>query len=515
VPGDALRDVAGNYEVPVGRTNDVRRLADALDAPTSGASLTRVVGPRGSGKTVVLSTVLAGRPALHLQVADLTAEDLLADLRLLAGAVLGRMPVARRPGVLPMGPGRGEWQSFLMGIADHMAEEGEPFVLALDGYEALVGAHRRIGEELGEFLEAASLRELPLRLVLTGRSATVFDDIEMGEGAGVVTTETIQLGAIPYRVAGWGQGGAGPRDAFRRWALLGDHPAHYREGTGDEALEETIVRRVLRPDGDLFDAPLGRLEAAFRRPARYAAVLRALSRGPLDWSGVLREAGGIDTGAQLAPYLRGLEEEGLVRADLPLGAPEGSRARRYSVVDPYLAFWFGWVLPWRSLIPSLGGREVWSRYIEPELGTHFQSWMEEGARRWIAEHSEESFGAPTREVGALWGGEADFPVAGRLANGQVVYGLVDWDSASGMPPRELPREMVRRMRDTRYGIGRQSRVALYFLAGDPGEAIRRSVARESFARVVRLEDLMGDPEAPEREKQGARRRRGSPAVPRR
>jgi len=469
----------------IGRSREQAALEFALDGP--GTRVVALVGSRGSGKTALLAAALQGRQSLHFQVADLPPGDLIADLRALAEAVLGQVPSSRRPGVLPLGPGRGEWLSLLKGIGDHVEESDEPFVLALDGFEALTGAHRRIEEELLEVVESAATRSVPLRLVLTARRAEALGAFAREEVAAWGQPTTLTLGALPYRDAGWDRLELTPRDAFLRWAILGDHPDHVRPGYPGESLGAEVVRRVLDPRGDLFDAPLRRLEAGFRRPARYAGVLRALAAGTLDWSGILRSARGIDSGAQLAPYLKSLEEEGLVRVALPLDAGPRSRSRRYAPADPFLGFWFGWVLPYRSLLPSLGGEAVWRDFIRPGLEPHLQHWMEEAARRWIAEHAEEGLGAPAREVGALWGGEADFPVAGRLANGQVCYGLVEWGASTD----HLPREMERRMRETRYGIGRQARGALYFLAEKPGPWIRRSVARESFSRVVGLDELMG------------------------
>jgi hypothetical protein len=164
------------------------------------------------------------------------------------------------------------------------------------------------------------------------------------------------------------------------------------------------------------------------------------------------------------------------------------------VSDPFLAFWFGWVLPRRSLLAPGAGRAIWRRQILPELDGHFRSWMEEAARRWLREHAAEELGAPAREAGALWGEGPEFPVAGRLANGQVCFGLVDGSQES----RDLAGEMSRRMRETRYGIGREARAPLFFLSGRENEAIRRNAARNPLARVVTLEGLMGQAPGTER-----------------
>ncbi len=472
----------------VGRGRERVLLAGALETP--GPGLVWVTGPRGTGKTALVATALHGRGGLHFQGGEWTTEDLLADLRGLAEARIGAVPTPRRPGVLPLGPGRGAWLALLLGILEHASGTRAPFVLALDGLEGMVAAHRRLAADLEEVLDAADTRGVPLTLLLVARSASWAEEFEGSFERPPTVKGRVALGSVPYRAAGWAHGARTPRDAFLRWALLGDLPERLpRGGSGMEAetVEEAVVRRVLSRDGDLYEAPLRRLKATFRRPARYGAILRALARGPLDWSAVLRHARGIDQGAQLAPYLRGLEDEGLMRVDLPLDAAPGSRSRRYLPGDPFLGFWFGWVLPHRSLLSTLGPREVWRRHIRPDLAPHLQGAMEEATRRWMLEHAEEAFGVPAREVGSLWGAEADFPAAGMLANGQVCYALVDWGGRrSGMPT-----EMAERMRDTRYGIGRQARVPIYVLPEDPGEPMRRAAARDPLHRIVTLEELMG------------------------
>jgi hypothetical protein len=297
----------------------------------------------------------------------------------------------------------------------------------------------------------------------------------------------LALSPLPFRIAGWAHGGTDPSDAFRRWAIFGDDPACLPRGSARGSLESAVVSRVLLPEGDLFDVPLRRMELTFRRPARYMALLRALGRGPLDWSGILREARGVRSGGQLAPYLTRLEGEGMIRSDHSLDARPASRNRRYSIADPLLAFWFAWVLPRRSLLAPLGAEVVWREHIRPSLGPHFQTWMEEAARRWLRDHAEEALGVGAREAGALWGEEADFPVAGRLANGQVCFGQVEWESRSADPARE----MAERIRASRYGIGRESRTPIFFRVGGEDEAVRRMVARAPYATVVSLDGLMG------------------------
>jgi len=451
-------------------------------------------GPRGRGKTSLLRAATAGVEGdlLHAELSPLPEGALLEDLHLLTARTLGPLPAPLRRGALPLASdSEGSWLALLVGLVDRIRDSRRPLVLILDGFDHLLAARRLIALELGEVLASARVDALPMALLLTARDPRGLREV-IGEGELLGAPQlSLELPPLGYREAGWGHGGSDARDAFLRWSLLGDDPARLQKTQAELPLEQVIRDRVLDPAGDLSDAPLLRLETTFQKPARYAAILRALAPGPLDWSGILARVHGIDAGGQLAPYMQRLEEEGLVRVSQPLDAPPGSRARRYSVADPFDAFWFGWILPRRSLLGQVQGVEgrkrFWREELLPHLDTHFQNWMEVAARRWIEEHGEEGLGAPAREVGSLWGEGIEIPVAGRLANGQVCIGIVAWGAGGGGAIERLDRGM----RESRYGFGWQARAPLLFYGVPPDVEVRRFVARDPMARVIGFDQLMG------------------------
>jgi hypothetical protein len=462
----------------VGRDDETKALGGFLDREGPGLAL--VGGPRGRGKTALLARALTDRRAVHFQALPLPPEGLLADLEGLLHSVLGEVPLPRRPGLLPLTNPEARWEALLTGVADRAREAG-PLILALDGAENLFGAHRKWLPLLIETLVQVQEGGVPLKVVVAGRPGTPpVPDPDL----------TIELSPLPFRDAGWGHDADSPREAFVRWAVFGDHPAHLAPGTNPLDFEAAVVARILDPGGDLHDRPLRTLEGIFQRPARYLALLRALAEGPLDWGGLLSRAQGVDTGGQLAPYLRRLEEEGFVRTERPLDAEEGSRNRRYVLTDPFLAFWCGLVLPHRSLLTRMGPEAVWQGRIRPALPAHLDRWLARAALLWLRDHATERLPAPARTVGALWGGEADFDAVAWLESGQVCYGLSRW-SGDPVEGSELPDEMARRMEATRYGIGREARAPLWFLPGGAGEELRRRSARDPLGRILRLDDLMG------------------------
>lgn len=503
----------------LGRGAELAELTSFLDAPGPGVMV--VSGSRGVGKTALVARALEGRRAVHFQALPLGPGELVSDLEATVRAALGSLPGPSGPGPLPLPGPDARWEALLAGLVERTEGE-EGLVFALDAADTFLRARRSWAPLLAEAVARARARGAGPRVILSGRGSPE-------EWAGGLTPDaSLGLGGLPLREAGWGHGARSPEEAFFAWALLGDRPANLppavrdlraadpegwpptgggdarRDGPGEgddagpgsgsaaalEAVGRTVVRRVLSPGGDLFDAPMSLVEASFQRPRRYLALLRALSRGPLGWARVLDGAQGVETGGQLAPYLKKLEEEGLVGVERPLHASPGSRDRRYLLRDPFHAFWFGWVLPYRSLLASHGAESVWREWILPWVGGHLERCLARAARGWLAAHARELLPAGARSVGGLWGGEADFDAVAWLENGQVCYGLARW--TPGVPDGEsLVREMAARMKATRHGIGREARAPLYFLPDGEDEVLRRERARVPLTRVVTLADLMG------------------------
>lgn len=385
------------------------------------------------------------------------------------------------------------WAALLTEFAEQASTRG-PFVLVLDDAHRLSDARSRVDAGLADALGHARALQLPFHVVLAGRAGAM-------PAVGTISNmskPSLQLGVgpLPLRAAAPHLPGSEPYHKIRAYGVFGGMPsvlAHL-----DTSLTVgTNVRRLLLPDsGALADLPLSWLERSVQTPTRYVSALEALSHGGAEWADLSDAIPDLTKSGQIAPYLKRLAELGLIETCRSLDSAPRSRSTRYSLTDPFLAFWLRFILPWRA---SERDTEIVPHYasaIRPGIRDHLQNVMPALCRRHMAIDALETFGSNAREGGAIWNVAADIPVAGTLGTGAVYYGTCLWDPPTGRPrtPEQTPLERLdRNIRETRYGFGRERRVRLVFTGRATPTWLRREVARRDDARIVSAEDLVGDP----------------------
>jgi AAA+ ATPase superfamily predicted ATPase len=453
-----------------GRSEELARLASVLDG--LGPDLTVVRGREGAGTTALVARALTDRA--HRSYVAVPVTD--ADHRAL---------LAER---LDLTPG-GDWPALLDQLADRLERTRDRTVLVLDGVEHLLAARSRLPVLLAAFWARVRGHALPLHLVLVGSDPAALGALTAeGSPLADMITLDLELGALPFREVTTPLRGWAARDRIVAWAALGGMPSVVRWVDPALGLLPNLRKIVLDPDAPLLRAGTDMLRRLVQSPARYASILMAIAQGRREWGDIARAVPDFGSSGQLAPYLGRLEELRLVETRRSLDAREGSRSRRYHPTDPFVAFWFRFVLPNFTELERGQAADVWARRIRPFLDDHVRLQFGELAREYVARYAERLPG-PAREIGALWGPGYELDVAATLRGGAVCYGACSWEhSAVG---EEAFGPIVRALRDSRYGFGRESRLEVVFHAGGVGEDLVRRAAREDQIRLVGLEDLLG------------------------
>ncbi len=387
------------------------------------------------------------------------------------------------------------WETLFQDVVE-AAPEGRTLVVVVDDAHRWVESRARFESALqGAVGRAnASGRSVHVTLVAPEVPATRLPSEDL--------LPPLPIRSLSFRAALPFLPGATTWARLRSYTVFGGLPGVLTLLDPRASLESNLRRLVLGRAAPLRDGPLTLLERCFQRPNRYAAILAALARGEGDWGTVQAGVGDLTASGQAGPYLKRLEEVGLVEVRRSLDASPRTRSRRYRITDPFVACWLRFVLPLReSLTSSLGeppsspfkgseGRRSGSGDgPSSDLDSQVASILPEVCRSYMTLDAMEEFGSNARECGSLWGPGYEVPVAGVLGNGNPFYGHVAPPGAES-GPRALA-VLDEEIRETRYGFGRERRLRILFCGGEVSSDLRRKVARRNDAVLVDLDSLVG------------------------
>lgn len=459
----------------VGRHHELGLIRSALDHVD--ASLLSVTGPRGSGKTALVRRAVEGAPALLHRVPPLPEPQ---QRSALARHFREELPGLDRSVDAAVGDDpEGSWEALFGGLVDVAATEGPALVLVLDDAHRLSESRARVTAPLEAALERARAQGRRLHVVLIGRP---------GEIPGA-DEPTVRLSPLPFRSACALLPGGGAKERLRAYAVFGGLPAHLALLDTGATLATNLRRVVFAPDAPLREGGLDLLERDVQTPSRYAAILGTLSTGEADWGRVHEGVEDLTRSGQVAPYLKKLEDLGLLEIRQSLDAGPRARNRRYAIADPFLAFWFRFVLPTRARADTESA-DALATAVRRDLDAHVAHVFPMVCRQYMALDAMETLGANAREHGSLWGPGYDIDVAGLLHSGVAFYGRTLW--GAGRADVNALDGLDRQIGETRYGFGRESRLRMVFSEAGFTPALERAAARRHDAVLLGPEALVGE-----------------------
>jgi hypothetical protein len=462
-----------------GRTAELGRLRAALDRSVS--SLIRITGVRGGGKTTLVERVLPDYDHLLHRAPPLPDQaQRSAFARLVARTKQG--------GIRSTNGGLQDqsWSKLLMDALS-LGEPGRrPLVIVFDDVHRLREARSRYIDGVVSLLEAARRNDRALHVVLVGPSDSMPRN---DERLGTFEGESLWIAPLPFRPACSLLPGSRPAELTRAYCVFGGIPRVLVSLDPDVTVGTNIRRLMLSPAAALSDFGGTWLERDVQTPARYYAILRSLAHGEADWSTIHAGLPDLTRSGQVAPYLKRLEELGLVIARRSLDSQPGARSTRYAVADPFIAFWARFLLDAHARGRGAGSTDFYGDVVRPEIEAHSASIFPVICRQHVARDAVETIGSRARESGSLWGPHYDIPVAGILTSGAAYYGTCHWEPTR--PADDPLAALDRQVRETRYGFGREARVRLVFTRRDPPRALQRAVARRHDAYVIDAAALMG------------------------
>lgn len=460
-----------------GRTRELGLLRRGYDERE--ASFRWVVGLAGVGKTTAVRAAAVDFRTLYHRAAPLSDPQ---QRKALAAALNSAFPSASEGREAAPPP---TWDDLFRHLVDG-ADEERPTILLVDDAHRWLESRARFAPALAAALLRARSLGRPIHVTLVAPELPALPGMALQPAPPLVVRPLHFRAALPLLP------GTNLRRRLRAWAAFGGIPGILRTLDPEASLGTNVRRLFLAQGAPLRDHPLHLLERHFQTPTRYAAILAALAAGEGDWGAVHAGVPDLTTSGQAGPYLKRLEEVGLVEVRRSLDGSPRTRSRRYRIVDPFLAFWFRFILPNRERMVEADGESLHGEVIRPGLPAHVATVFAQACRDFMTHDAMGHLGANARECGSLWGGGYDIPVAGVLASGSPFYGTVGNDDAGAA--RATLRALDAQVRETRYGFGRERRLRILFVEGALSSGLQREAARRQDTLVLGLDALAGEEE---------------------
>jgi len=226
---------------------------------------------------------------------------------------------------------------------------------------------------------------------VVGYSATTY-----GRRAGQLRLRPFSARDVGLFVPRWSA-----EDRIGAYAVFGHMPYYLAQIRPQRTLAQNILDLVLTPDGLLHEEARLLLEQELANASGFFSILRAIAAGQTRVAQIVERTGIAGGSSRVSQMLDTLQRLWLVDKQLPvtIANPERSRQSRYRIADPYLRFWFRFVLPSRDrLIDRAGAERHLRTRVLPQLDAFISKpAFEEVCQQWL--RSEVDAAA----VGWWWG----------------------------------------------------------------------------------------------------------------
>lgn len=337
------------------------------------AELVIVYGRRGVGKSRLLEETIAGgrhvRYVATERVLPLQLDDMARALNEFApGTVAGALRSA---------------DEFFDAVAKLARNAGRrPFVLVLDEFPYLARVDAGLLTAVQKWWnERKRAGAATLKVFLAGSNVSWMEREALSETAPLYSVRTANLHVDPlsYRDAARFYPRFAVTDRIRAWSVWGGMPAYLEQIEPRRSFWSNLERTTLVPSARLFLEPDWLKYTDLRADLLYSSIVRVIAQGERRPSKIAT-AVGRDSANEILSLLDRLRESGVIARVTPLtAAGEGPRqAARYVVADPFLAYWYRFIDPHRSVL-EIGARSSLLRSMRTDADRGLDKYVSEQA----------------------------------------------------------------------------------------------------------------------------------------
>lgn len=335
----------------VNRTEEQERLSAAINSPSP--SFVVVYGRRRIGKSTLIKKVLSSTDVYYM--ADQTERAHQIEL------------LAKEIGMRFEGFGRviyPDWEALFDGL-NHRATKR--FTLCLDEFPYLAKSSPELPSLLQKIIDTKTLK---YNLIICGSSQQLMQGLALdstsplyGRANQVLKISPIGIKYLHELLEGT------PIETVEEYSVWGGVPRYWEIRLQSNSLEESIKYNLLHAQGTLYEEPYRLFIDDMRDIVQASTLLSLIGNGANRISEIAARANKPAT--SLSGPLDRLITLGYIEREIPYGDnPKSSKKGLYKIADPFMDFYFRFVVPNRSLI-ELGRTDA----VMEEISARFNSYV--------------------------------------------------------------------------------------------------------------------------------------------
>ena len=366
------------------RSTEIAQLTEVWGGLDDRRSFIVVYGRRRCGKSTLLRKLLRSRDVYFMA----TEGDPSLQRRLFARALADRFPAFDAV----------TYTDYDQLFRTLTARTDAPFTLVIDEFPYLIRNDPSLASILQRQLDDPATRTF--NLVLCGSSQQMMHDAVLAATAPLYGRADEILKIAPLE-AGWLTEAfpeLSPPEILREYAVWGGVPRYWETRRRFSSLATTVERTLLTTTGLFYDEAERLLRDDLRDLAQPIAILNTIAQGvhrPSEIGARLNRKA-----SDLYRSLTRLVQLGYIQREIPLLTPvQNTKLTHYRLSDPFLRFYYRFIIPNASAIGAGTGRSVWDR-IDAEFPAFAAQTWEDLCRRAVLRGL---IGPGFTQAGRWWG----------------------------------------------------------------------------------------------------------------
>lgn len=348
----------------VDRIEEQKRLMKTLNSEKS--AFVVVYGRRRLGKSTLIKKVMTPDDVYYM--ADQTERT--HQISLLAKEIALVFPDFDKV-IYP------DWQALLIAI-NHRTEKR--FTLCLDEFPYLVKSSPELPALLQKLVDSRSLK---YNLIICGSSQQLMQGLILDGSAPLYGRADQMLKLSPIHIKYLQEVlHSDAVNTIEEYAVWGGVPRYWELRLQDEGLQESIAYNILNPLGTLYEEPIRLFMDDMRDVIQASTLLSVIGSGANRLSEIATRLEKPAT--HLSGPLEKLRQLDFIEREIPFGEnPKNSKKSLYKVSDPFMDFYFHFVVPNRSLI-EMRRSEFVTDAIRAQFSRYVSAWWEKLCRQAVS-----------------------------------------------------------------------------------------------------------------------------------